>query len=130
MSAPSKAELKKFDKADTSNDELIGSTEFDALMKVLTKAKQGGPGNVAELQDVADEFFDWFDSNNDNGIDFSEWYFARTSSPDDAGLPVVETLVGIDLNGDGTVKPGEFAKVLKELIPSKFAVAWFKSLVA
>lgn len=127
---PSKSELKKFDKADTSNDELISSTEFDALMKVLTKAKQGGTGNVAELQEVSDEFFDWFDSNNDNGIDLAEWYSARTSSPDDAGLPVVETLVGIDLNGDGDVKAGEFVKVLKELIPSKFAVAWFKSLVA
>ena len=127
---PSKSELKKFDKADTSNDELISSTEFDALMKVLTKAKQGGAGNVAELQEVSDEFFDWFDSNNDNGIDLAEWYFARTSSPDDAGLPVVETRGGIDLNGDGDVKAGEFVKVLKELIPSKFAVTWFKSLVA
>lgn len=57
---------------------------------------------------------DKFDSNNDNGIDLAEWYFARTSGPDDAGLPVVETLVGIDLNGDGNVKAGEFVKVLKE----------------
>lgn len=130
MIAPSKAELMKFDKADTSNDELISSTEFDTLMKVLTKAKKSGAGNVAELQEVSDEFFDWFDSNNDNGIDFAEWYFARTSSPDDAGLPVVETLVGLDLNGDDTVKAGEFVKVLKDFIPSKFAVAWFKSLIA
>jgi hypothetical protein len=43
---------------------------------------------------------------------------------------VVETLVGIDLNGDETVKAGEFVKVLKDFIPSKFAVAWFKSLIA
>jgi Ca2+-binding EF-hand superfamily protein len=127
---PTKAELKRFDKADTSNDELISPTEFSALMKVLTKAKQGGAGNVAELQEVADTFFDWFDSNNDNAIDLSEWYFARTSSPTDAGLPEVKTLFGIDLNGDETVKVGEFVKVLKELIPAKFAVAWFKSLTA
>lgn len=128
--SPTKAEVKKFDKADTSNDELISPTEFAALMKVLTKAKKSGAANVAELQEVADTFFDWFDSNNDNSIDLFEWYEARTASPNDAGLPVIETLVGIDLNGDDFVKAGEFVKVLKELIPSKFAVAWFKSLVA
>lgn len=130
MVAPTKAEVKKFAKADTDKDELISPAEFSALMKVLTKAKKSEAANVAELQEVADTFFDWFDSDNDNAIDLAEWYLARTSSPGDAGLPVVETLVGIDLNGDETVKAGEFVKVLKELIPAKFAVAWFKSLIA
>lgn len=129
MLVPTKAEVKRFAKADTDKDELISPTEFAALMKVLSKAKQNGAPNATDLQEVADTFFEWFDSNNDNTIDLGEWYLARTSSPNDIGLPEVKTLIGIDLNGDGTVKAGEFVKVLKELIPARFAVAWFKSLI-
>ncbi len=126
--APTKPEVKKFDKADTSNDESISLAEFAALMKVLTKAKAGGPGNAVELQVVADAFFDWFDTNNSNSIDLGEWFTARTSSPLAPGIPDFVTFSGIDLNGDEFVKAGEFVKVLKEIIPAKLAVALFKTV--
>jgi hypothetical protein len=40
MLVPTKAEVKRFAKADTDKDELISPTEFTALMKVLSKAKR------------------------------------------------------------------------------------------
>ncbi|MEK7950742.1 hypothetical protein [Luteolibacter soli] len=126
--SPTKAEVKKFDKADTDNDEVISRTEFAALLKTLTKAKNGGQGNVADLQAVADAFFDYFDNDHDNSIDLFEWFVARTSLPSDPQLPDIVTFPGLDLNGDEFVKAGEFVKVLKDILPTKFVVTWFKSL--
>ena len=126
--SPTKAEVKRFEKVDTSNDELISLAEFTAQMKVLAKARSGGPGNVVELEEVAAVFFNWFDTDNDNSVDLFEWVVARTSNPNDAGLPNVRALAGIDLNADEFVKVSEFVKVLKEILPAKFAVAWFKTL--
>lgn len=127
---PTKAEAKKFDKADTSNDELLSPAEFSALMKVLTKAKNGGPGNVQELQDIADAFFDWFDTDNNNAIDLGEWFAARTTVPTDPTLPDIESFPGVDLSGDEFVKTGEFVKVLKDFIPAKLALEWFKIITS
>lgn len=123
---PTKAEVKRFDKADKNNDEALSPAEFSALMKVLTAAKNGGAGNVQELQDVADAFFDWFDTNNSNSIDLGEWFAARTTVPTDPTLPDIESFPGVDLNGDEFVKTSEFVKVLKDFIPAKLALEWFK----
>jgi Ca2+-binding EF-hand superfamily protein len=123
-----KAETKKFNKADTNDDEVLSLVEFSAQMKLLTKARNGGPGNAVALQEVATAFFDWFDTDNSNSIDLLEWFIARSSSPTNPTLPSVLTYAGFDPDSDGLVSISEFAKVLKEIIPLKLALAIFKAL--
>jgi Ca2+-binding EF-hand superfamily protein len=128
LGSVTKSEAKKFAKADTNDDETLSLVEFSALMKLLTKAKNGGPGNAVHLQEVATAFFDWFDSDNSNSIDLLEWFIARSSSPTNPTLPPVLTFAGFDPNNDGLVSISEFAKTLKEILPLKLALEIFKAL--
>ena len=129
-----KAETKLFAKVDKDDNEAISFDEFKALMKALPVAIKKFPiagrgDDPAELLEICEALFDYFDSSNDNAISFNEWLGVR-QVPFIPGLAdFVAPLPGFDRNHDETVRLKEFLPLMKSFFPAKGVKAVYKQIL-
>ncbi|WP_367871659.1 hypothetical protein [Luteolibacter sp. Populi] len=130
-----KAETKVFYKIDTGGNALISFDEFRTVLKpyivAFNKFPITGKGdNPAELLEICEELFDLFDVNVDGSIDVEEWVVFRYQPRLADVARLVTLLPGFDRNHDGTVRPKEYASLLKFYFPLKQVRAVHRQITA
>ena len=129
-----KAETKLFAKIDKDDNDAISFDEFKALMKALPVAIKKFPiagrgDDPAELLEICEALFDYFDASDDESINLEEWVVQR-QFPGIAELSdILSQLPGLDRNHDETVRLKEFLPLMKSFFPAKGVKAVYKQIL-
>jgi len=92
-----------------------GSTGTEGAFKVLSNLKNTATFSAPPSFKYANEIFDELDSNDDGGIDISE--FSSVASNDDEDSDVTELFNKLDSNGDGVIDEIENEEALGNMPP-------------
>ena len=129
-----KAETKAFARADKDGDEKVSHEEFKSLLKALPAAQRKFPvtgrgDDPAELLELCDGLFEYFDITRDGSVDLSEWFGARQGYYSEDIADLLVTLPGLDRNGNGKVRLKEFLPLVKCFIPASHAKKAYRQIV-
>lgn len=129
-----KSEAKAFARADKDGDEKISYDEFEALLKALPKALKKFPvtgrgDDPAELLELCEGVFDYFDANADGFVDFNEWLIVRQEYDLQEMAGLLTSLPGLDRNGNGKVRVTEFLPLVKCFIPASHAKKIYRHIL-